>query len=733
MNPTLCVLAKLFLVIVAAAASAQGDSFTSLAPGEWRELPNTKLQDVFPNKEGHPGWGVLGPRAVVATWSGAIFDTKRNVLVVTGGGHTDYGGNEVYEFNLNTRHWARVTEPSPLAPLPVVGRYSVIGSEAPVSSHTYDGLVYLPKSDQMFKFGGSYYKSGDTYDRHGYLFNLATKTWKRTAEAPIHVLQANSDLDPKTGRIIIGTGGGLMYYDPVVDAWERFPERDSSIPASVGALDPENRVFVQVLASTAAINFYEIDKPPIRQKASIKGEADWGKLPGLAYHPPSRRMVIWSGGREVWAFATNDWTVRKFTNPTGHAPFPLMANGNPKSAGVYGRWQYVPDHDMFIAYNSTADNVWLYKLAKQDHKEATAGKKCDADLCVGPGQKYAKPSEAALSAKDGQTVNIEAGEYVGDVALWAKNNLIIRGVGGRPHINANGMNIAGKGTWLVTGNNTIVENIEFSGAKVGDRNGAGVRLEGKNLTLRNCYFHHNENGLLTGINEDSDIVIEHSEFGHNGSGDGQTHNIYVGRVRSLTVKFSHLHHAKVGHNLKSRALTNHILYNFIVDEMDGNASYEVNLPNGGRAYLIGNVIQQAPKTENDTIISYGEEGLKQGPHQFYFINNTVINDGPRSGKFIHLKQETELAKIANNIFAGPGKLLDGPGESSNNLSIDKSIFVAPERFDYRLKAGTKAIDTGIDPGEANGVNLRPVFQYTDAPQAEARNINGALDLGAFEH
>ena len=674
----------------------------------------------------------MGPQAVVAAWGGAIFDTQRNVLVVTGGGHSDYGGNEVYEFHLDTLRWARVTEPSPLTPLAVLGRYAVVGSEAPVSSHTYDGLVHLPKSNQMFKFGGSYYSSGDVYDRHTYLFDLATKKWKRGAEAPLHVLQVSSDFDPKTGRVIIGAGGGLMYYDPVADSWKREPERDSNAPASAGALDPDNRVFVQVLASDAAISFYEIDKPPIRQKAPVKGEAGWGKRPGLAYHPPSRRMVIWNGGREVWSFSTNDWLVRKFTNPNGHAPFPLLANGNPKSAGVYGRWQYVPDHDVFIAYNSAADNVWVYKLPKQDHREVVTGKKCNADLCVGPGQKYSKPSEAALIAKDGQTIHIEASDYVGDAALWSKNNLTVRGVGGRPRINANGVNIGGKGTWLVTGNDMIVENIEFSGAKVADRNGAGIRLEGKNLTLRNCHFHHNENGILTGAKEDSDILIEHSEFGYNGSGEGQTHNIYVGKVRSLTVKFSYLHHAKVGHNLKSRALTNHVLYNFIVDELDGNASYEVNIPNGGRAYLVGNIIQQSPKTENDTIISYGEEGLKQGPHQLYFVNNTVINDGPPSGQFIRIKQGSDPAKIINNIFAGPGKLPDGPDELKNNLSADKSIFAAPERYDYHLKPGTKAINGGIDPGEANGVSLRPTFQYVHPMQAEARKPDGALDLGAFE-
>jgi Right handed beta helix region len=732
-NFSIKLIAALGLFTTALSGFAQEDLFAHLRAGEWRELPNTKLESVFPDRANHPAWGIMGPQAVVAAWSGAIFDIKRNVLVVTGGGHTDYGGNEVYEFDLKTLRWTRVTEPSALKPLAAPGRFEVVGSEAPVSSHTYDGLVYLPKQDKMFKFGGSYYKSGDVYDRHAYLFDLETKTWQRGAEAPIHVLQVNSDLDPKTNRVIIGTGGSLMFYDPIADSWKKEPERDASVPASVGALDPDNRLFVQILAPTSQINFYDLDNPTPRQKAPIQGDADWGKRPGLAYHAPSKRMVVWDGGREVWSFATRDWVVRKFLNPNGPAPFPFTVNGNSKSAGVYGRWQYAPDHDVFIAYNSTSENVWLYKLPPVDHKEKATGKSCGADICVGPSRRFTKPSEAAVSARDGQTILIDAGDYTGDVARWSKNNLTIRGNGGRPHIDANGKNIAGKGTWLVTGNDMTIENVEFSGAKVTDRNGAGIRLEGKNLTLRNCYFHHNENGILTGANESSDIVIENSEFAFNGAGDGQSHNIYVGRVRSLTVKFSHLHHAKVGHNLKSRALTNQILYNFIADEADGDASYEVNLPNGGRAFLIGNIIQQGPKTENDTIISYGEEGLEQGPHQFYLVNNTIINDGPRTGQFIRLKQGSEPGKFINNIFVGPGKLPLEPGKLGSNLATDKSIFVAAERYDYRLKPGTKAINMGIDPDEPIGVNLVPKFQYVHPMQSKPRKIEGALDLGAFEY
>jgi hypothetical protein len=78
------------------------------------------------------------------------------------------------------------------------------------------------------------------------------------------------------------------------------------------------------------------------------------------------------------------------------------------------------------------------------------------------------------------------------------SNLTIAGVGaGRAVINAAGHNSQGKAIWVISGNNTMVEDIEFAGATVPDMNGAGIRAEGNNLTIRNCYFHDNQDGILT--------------------------------------------------------------------------------------------------------------------------------------------------------------------------------------------------------------------------------------------
>jgi hypothetical protein len=353
-------------------------------------------------------------------------------------------------------------------------------------------------------------------------------------------------------------------------------------------------------------------------------------------------------------------------------------------------------------------------------------------LEVGPGKKYSKPSAAARAARDGDIIEIAAGVYKGDAAIWRRNNLIIRGVGGRAKIEAHGAEAEGKGIWVIKGRHTTVENIELSGARVRDRNGAGIRQEGAGLIVRNCYFYNNQNGILTNHNAASEILIEHSEFNYNGDGDGRSHNIYIGKVKRFTLRASYSHHTEIGHNVKSRAAENYILYNRVMDETTGNASYAIDLPNGGVSYVIGNLIQQGPKTDNNTIVAYGKEGLSHPGRAFYFINNTVVNDGPSDGTFLFVQNAAEPVAIVNNIFAGPGTVVKGAGTPSHNLHAPQPGLVNRAAFDYHLEGRSAAIDAGIDPGVANGFALIPTQQYVHQADTEARPVVGAIDLGAYE-
>lgn len=131
---------------------------------------------------------------------------------------------------------------------------------------------------------------------------------------------------------------------------------------------------------------------------------------------------------------------------------------------------------------------------------------------VGPSRACKTPGQAARIAKDGDRIEIDPGTYTNDAAVWHQDNLFIHGINGRPHLKSTGASAEGKAIWVVKGNNTRIANIEFSGAKVRDKNGAGIRQEGTNLWLDGCFFHDNEEGILTGGNPESEIIIEYSEF-----------------------------------------------------------------------------------------------------------------------------------------------------------------------------------------------------------------------------
>jgi hypothetical protein len=359
-------------------------------------------------------------------------------------------------------------------------------------------------------------------------------------------------------------------------------------------------------------------------------------------------------------------------------------------------------------------------------------------LHVGPGEQYAVPSQAAAVAKDGDDVQIDAGLYTGDVAVWRANNLTIEGVGGLAHLDGAGHNAEGKGIWVIQGDNTTVSNIEFSGATVPDQNGAGIRPEGAGLTVLSCYFHDNQEGILTGANLNSDIVIAYSEFANNGDGDGYSHNMYIGNVRSFILFGSYSHDAVVGHEVKSRAQVNYILYNRIQEGDSATASYDIDLPNGGLNYIIGNVVRKGPRAQNSTVITSGEEGATNPVQEFYFINNTIVNDRG-NGTFVRVNGNVPTIRLVNNIFAGRfavgSTILSGnSGEQTTNLRAVDPGFVDAANFDYHLAGGSAAIDAGTPPGTANdGTDLTPTLQYVDQASVEDRPDDGAIDIGAYEY
>src|SRR5688572_3397931 len=79
---------------------------------------------------------------IMYPWCGGTVDQSRKSVVLWGGGHGDYHGNEAYEcvLNTNTPAWTRITNPSTASGgSEALGQY---GDGQPRSFHTYGYSVY---------------------------------------------------------------------------------------------------------------------------------------------------------------------------------------------------------------------------------------------------------------------------------------------------------------------------------------------------------------------------------------------------------------------------------------------------------------------------------------------------------------------------------------------------------------------------------------------------------------
>ncbi len=218
-------------------------------------------------------------------------------------------------------------------------------------------------------------------------------------------------------------------------------------------------------------------------------------------------------------------------------------------------------------------------------------------LYMGPGQQYSSMEEVQDVIEDGDIVEIVAGTYR-DCAVFEVDNITIRPKGWpkqKDKVRFQDVSCDGKAIFVIEGDNVRFDGIEFINAKVPDRNGAGIRFEGGRLFVYDSYFFGNEVGIMTGNNPETDVVVKNSVFEGNGKmPPGWGHGVYVNEAKSLKVIDSQFIKQKTGHHIKSRALYTEVVGNEIADGVDGNASYSIDISNGGSVLIENNVIQKGP-------------------------------------------------------------------------------------------------------------------------------------------
>jgi parallel beta helix pectate lyase-like protein len=280
-------------------------------------------------------------------------------------------------------------------------------------------------------------------------------------------------------------------------------------------------------------------------------------------------------------------------------------------------------------------------------------------LEVGPTARFKLPSEAAARARSGDTIHIAPSDYT-DCAVIRASGLTIEATGEGATIGDK--SCAGKGIFVIDGNDVTVRNITFQHAAVQDQNGAGIRAEGRNLTIAHCKFIDNENGILANPVHGSTIRILDSDFRGNGKCEGAcAHGIYIGAIDRLEIAHSRFIDQHVGHHLKSRARTTVLIDNDVADGPNGNSSYLIDIPNGGDVLIQGNRLQKGKMSENTgTAVPIGEEGVTNPTNELVIRDNTFVSDLPNETVFVR-NGTTTPAMLSGNHLQGRITPLTGPG------------------------------------------------------------------------
>ena len=398
---------------------------SSLPPGSgWHRLANTHMRSVC---LGVVPDGMYTDATMTKTteynfncnqiipWSGAAADDAHHRLIVWGGGHSDYAGNEVSVLNLSgTPSWERFTDPT--MPVPFVwdgksweglkpyfvhlkygGQYQLGASAS--SRHTYNGLQYVPYQNKLYSFGGGMANGGYT-SQEVWTLDMATKAWMMLgppfSQSPGHPTSA---YNPDNGHIVMHDKSWTLFdYDPHTNRWKTLSTTFHVDDGTTAVIDPINNLFVVVGAGGTPNNtgypsvpkYHTLQVFPLSAPYKMEFWKDSGcdltyRNGGLAWDSALGLMVGYpGGGNQIYLLNTGpkdivtplgtvpshkclDVSISASPSPVKGVDYPPDPEGTGRDGnlGIFGRFAYFPSLDLFVLVNNRDQDAWILRLMRK--------------------------------------------------------------------------------------------------------------------------------------------------------------------------------------------------------------------------------------------------------------------------------------------------------------------------------------------------------------------------------
>ena len=375
-------------VTTPAANSPNGGSSTGARyPQGWSYISGARLKQIPSICPTDPTIQLVeGCAGAIRDWTGAVFRSSTEQLIMTGGGHGGYSGNEQYAVNLKNKPatFTRITDPSipgvggcqggfddsgqplagqvsPNAPVSFpIQHVDVNGAQycrncttdsrgygcAPSSKHTYGQIVYVPANsagcggemsgDMLFIYNGYDAWAAGTGRFNAWVYHYDTAKWQRLDTWATYTNGLKPGQEPF---------GNSMDFDPVNKKIVMFTlVRDGNAVGAIGQWDLCSNTYTEGARSGS----WYIE-------SSNHGTLD-----------PVNRVLVINEGSHLYHVDIDKYT---FTNVTSTS----TANGCGPALKYYSGMAYDPDRGKLVLWPNGGQTVYDYDVKSMSCSAATYG------------------------------------------------------------------------------------------------------------------------------------------------------------------------------------------------------------------------------------------------------------------------------------------------------------------------------------------------------------------------
>lgn len=326
-----------------------------------------------------PWWGSNGHGSVITAWCGGAWDEVKKQLFVTGGGHADYGGNEVYVWSAQTGAFSRINKPTG-----AIGNTGnlIDGLDAtiptlfdgqPRAAHTYGNLRVV--NGEFWNFQGAVWYAG-----FGAIsaFKLVGTSWVRQTTRIFPECYGMTVWDSTRQRFVIVSSGNAI---PVF--WKPSDDTTGSIGIGTGYTNGSSGVYGDydplrdiILQFSTNVTCLKADGSADAVTITATGTApNWATyLPeghssgaGVVRDAANDRWLIWGGGTSIYVLTppavvqnplTATWVWSKIDADASNTVTPTA----PTAHGTFGRFWYSPSLKCCGVVNSVTQKMYVFRI-----------------------------------------------------------------------------------------------------------------------------------------------------------------------------------------------------------------------------------------------------------------------------------------------------------------------------------------------------------------------------------